>query len=118
MSRKILRRPATPRRAQGPHKRPGESALTEELKTKATALLADHPRPSYSEIGRVLGVHWQVIQRLARKVGPQIESAQKALDEYGRRLPRALPVKERVRIYSEIARRYENNPAAAQRALE
>ena len=107
------------RHAEGAHKaRIGVPVLSDEQRTQAVALLAATTRPSYAEIGRAVGVHWQVIQRLDRKTRPQIEDAQRTLAEYQRRLPKALPIRERVEILAKIARKADSNPFAAQRALE
>jgi hypothetical protein len=59
-----------------------------------------------------------VVQRLDRKTRAEIDAAQKALQEYRRRLPKALPIAERVAIYARIARKADRNPFAAQRALQ
>jgi transcriptional antiterminator len=86
-------------------------------KVQITHLLGN-PALTHEDIARTVGCSTKTVQRVAREIKPDVEEAIAKLEEYQTLLNKHLPIKNRVEIYTQIAKKADSNPYAAMKALE
>jgi len=87
----------------------GEESMTPEQKADALSLLAQEPRPTFTEVAREVGANRHAIRRLFQNARPDLEAGEKdsvsdrVLAAYVREFKRISP-EERAGVYADIIR--------------
>jgi hypothetical protein len=87
------------------------------LKVQITHLLAN-PGLTHEEIAKAIGCSTKTMQRVSKEIRPDVQEAEAKLAEYQTLLSKRLLIRDRVELYTKIAKEADSNPFAAMRALE
>ena len=79
------------------------STRTEKIRTQITGLLSSGEPLTHQQIASVVGVCKMTVQRVAKKIKPDMDEVEEKLAEYRRLLGREMPIGYRARRLKELA---------------